>query len=65
MYCVNAEADCLVRRGQRHRSAFPKDFAFGTSVYAGKQLDERRFARTIFADDRVNLAGFELKINVP
>jgi hypothetical protein len=33
-------------------------------MYSGEQLDKRRFARTIFADDRVNLARFELKINV-
>ena len=60
---VDAEPDRLVRIDQRDRLAAPKDFAGGSGIDAGQQLDQGRLARAVFADDRMDFALFERQIH--
>jgi hypothetical protein len=53
---IDAARDRLVRRCQRNRMAAPQHFAGGSGDDARQKLDQRRFAGTVFADDRVNFA---------
>jgi hypothetical protein len=52
-----------VRRGERYRLAFPIDFAARAHVNAGEQLDQRRFAGPVFADDRMDFTRLENQID--
>ena len=60
---VDAVIDRFVRRGQRNRLAFPKHFAAGAHMDAGEQLDQRRFAGSVFADDGVDFTGLKSQID--
>jgi hypothetical protein len=63
MHRVDAMADRLMRCGERDRLAFPVYFAARADMDAGQQLDQRRFTGAVFADNRVNLARLEAKID--
>ena len=56
MHCVDAEADRLVRIGQRDRLAAPEHLARGARMDASQKLDQRRLAGPVLADDGVDLA---------
>ena len=54
-----------VRRGvKRHRLAVEQDFARVRLVHAVEDFHQRRFARAVFAEQRVNLARFHVEIDV-
>jgi len=55
MNSIDAVIDRFVRRGERNRLAFPIHFATGAHVDSGEQLDQRRLAGTVFANDGMNL----------
>jgi hypothetical protein len=60
---VDAKADRLVRIDQRNRLAAPINFAGGPGIDAGQQLDQRRLAGAVFADDPVDFALLERQIH--
>ena len=60
---VDADADRLVRTGERDGLALPEDFAAAARVDAGEQLDEGRLSRAVLADDCMDLALVEGEVH--
>ena len=50
--------------GQRDRLAAERHGAGARLMHAGQDLDERRFARAVVADERDDLAGMNVEIDV-
>src|ERR1700675_2191389 len=63
MHGVDAVIDRFVRRGERNRLAFPIHLTAGAYVDAGEQLDQRRFAGPVFADNGMDFTCLEDQIN--
>ena len=63
MHRVDAVVDRLMRCGECDRLAFPIYFAARAQIDAGEQLDKRRFAGAVFADDRMDFTRLESKID--
>ena len=55
----DAGVDGGLRAGKGDRLAVDQDLAFVRAIDAGQDLDERRFAGTVFADQRGDLARIE------
>ena len=60
----NARLAGVMRGRKGHRCAADADFAFVRLVNAGHDFDQRGLARTIFADQRSDLAGIELERDI-
>ena len=60
---VDAVIDGLMRRRERNRLAFPVYFATRAHMDSCKHLDERRLTGTVLADNRMDFARLEFKIN--
>ena len=54
---------CLARIGKTHRLAVDLDRAFVGRKDPGKQVHQRRFARAVLAEQRMDLACFQVEID--
>jgi hypothetical protein len=61
----DAVTERIGRRFHDERLAFEEKRARSQLVNAGEHLHQRRLARAVFADDRVDLAFAECKIDIP
>ena len=52
------------RRRGRQRLTIDQDFTFVVFIESGHQLDERRFAGAVFAEQRIDLARPHIEIDV-
>ena len=55
---------CVARAGHGDRLAAEADLAGGRRVHAGEHLDQRRLARAVVADERDDLAGMDVEVDV-
>ena len=64
IYCRNSGCLGILRSSELHFFAVQEHFTLFCFMYTGNYLDKRTFSGAVFAHERMNLAGFQLKLHI-